>query len=97
MVQYSVRALVTYFSGGKDSRAVPIASGYQPKFSVDGNTWSVEHEYASGQVVYPGDSVEVVLTFYKGAEPGDLYKGMSFELTVGEKVVGEATVMDVIT
>ena len=93
-MEFDVEAVVTYYPNQAESRAIPVASGYQPKFHFDDESWAVEHEYADASLVYPGDRVTVFFRFFDSrVSLEDIYRGMSFELKEGEKTVGEGTVL----
>ena len=93
---FSVKAVVSYYPSASDTRAIPVSSGYQPKFSYNDESWAVEHNYTDGDLVYPGDRVEVLFNFHSQSVSQDtFFAGMAFHLIQGERIVGEGTVLAV--
>lgn len=93
-----IEAIVSLLPTASGGRSSPAISGYRPVHLVkDDLLTSGVHEYQGVDRVRPGDSASATITFLAPEEyPGCLWEGRVLSLQEGNRVVGYATVTNIL-
>ncbi|UMY64746.1 MULTISPECIES: hypothetical protein [unclassified Flavobacterium] len=73
----------------------PISSGHRVgvSFPFSNLVWNAHLDFGDVENVYPGDSVSADMTLPDGAAiAGQLYVGLDFDFTQGDRVIGTGVV-----
>jgi translation elongation factor EF-Tu-like GTPase len=92
-----IEAQITFLATEQGGRKSGAFSGYRPQFAYDGMDWDAVHTYPDNEVVYPGQTVRVILSFLSPEQHvGKLWPGKTFQCREGQKVVANGVVLKIL-
>ncbi len=97
-----VRARIRLLATAESGRTAPIRGSYRPNhnfFGADDANMTVGFiDLPSGAELYPGESIELRITFWNWAGlEGQIYPGREWRIQEGAKLVGIGTVLEVLS
>lgn len=97
MYPHDVEAEITYWSTEEGGRKSAVRSGYRSQIHCDGYDWDAVHVYPDVDVVYPGQTARVWLSFLSpDAHVGKLYPGKQFQIREGRQIFACGTVTKIL-
>lgn len=94
-----IEAEISFVLTEQGGRKLPAFSGYRPNhnFGIPGTLNDAVHEYINSEAVAPGQTVKANMWFLTPEfQHGRLYKGFTFTVQEGSRIVGKGVVTNVI-
>lgn len=92
-----IEAEITFLNTAEGGRRTPALSGYRPQFYYGEQDWDAIHTYPDVELVYPGQTARVLLTFLSPErQVGRLHPGMRFQCREGQRVIANGVILKIL-
>jgi translation elongation factor EF-Tu-like GTPase len=92
-----IEAQITYLTTQEGGKKNPAFTGYTPQFHYEGRDWDAVHRYPDVELVMPGQTARVYLTFVSPqCHIGRLHPGKEFLIREGPHTVAKGHVTKIL-